>query len=73
MVEKYESIVRNSVWDVVPRPEDKSVVSACWLYKVKQVADGSVEKNKAKFMAHGFLQVEEIYYDETFSPVARYS
>ena len=38
MVEEYDSIVRNSVWDVVPRPENKSVVSSCWLYKVKQAA-----------------------------------
>ena len=35
MVEEYDSIVRNSVWDMVPRPENKSVVSSHWLYKVK--------------------------------------
>eukprot|EP00253_Pinus_taeda_P004384 PITA_04384 len=34
MVEEYDSIVRNSVWDMVPRPENKSVVSSHWLYKV---------------------------------------
>jgi len=28
MVEEYESIARNSVWDVVPRIENKSVVSS---------------------------------------------
>ncbi len=28
MMVEYDSIVRNSVWDVVPRPEDKSVVSS---------------------------------------------
>eukprot|EP00253_Pinus_taeda_P005003 PITA_05003 len=71
MVEEYDSIVRNSVWDVVPRPEDKSVVSSQWLYKVKQAADGSVEKHKARFVAYGFSQVEGIDYDETFASVAR--
>ena len=54
MVEEYDSIVRNSVWDVVPRPEDKSVVSSLWLYKVNQAANGSVEKHKARFVACGF-------------------
>eukprot|EP00253_Pinus_taeda_P036638 PITA_36638 len=73
MVEKYDSIVRNNVWDVVPRPENKLVVSSRWLYKVKQAADGSVEKHKAIFVARGFSQVEGIDYDETFAPVARYS
>eukprot|EP00253_Pinus_taeda_P015353 PITA_15353 len=61
------------VWDVVPRPEDKSVVSSWWLYKVNQVADGSVEKHKERFVARGFSQVEGIDYDGTFAPVARYS
>eukprot|EP00253_Pinus_taeda_P022366 PITA_22366 len=46
MVEECNSIIRNSVWDVVPRPGDKSVVSSRRLYKVKQAADGSVEKHK---------------------------
>eukprot|EP00253_Pinus_taeda_P013578 PITA_13578 len=50
MVEEYDSIIRNSVWDVVPRPQGKSVVSSIWLYKVKQVADGSVEKHKARLL-----------------------
>eukprot|EP00253_Pinus_taeda_P018299 PITA_18299 len=67
MVEEYDSIVCNSVWDVILRPDDKSVVRSRWLYKVKQVADGSVEKHKARFMAHGFSRVEGIDYHETFS------
>eukprot|EP00253_Pinus_taeda_P025187 PITA_25187 len=73
MVQEYGSITRNSVWDVVPRLGDKSVVTSQWLYKVKQVADGSIEKHKARFVSCGFSQVEGINYDETFAPLARYS
>ena len=58
---------------MVPRPENKSVVSSHCLYKVKQAADGSVEKHKARFVARGFSQVEGIDYDETFAPITRYS
>jgi hypothetical protein len=47
MVEEYDSIVRNDVWDVVPRPVGKSVVTSRWLYKAKIAADGSIEKHKA--------------------------
>eukprot|EP00253_Pinus_taeda_P025926 PITA_25926 len=60
MVEEYASIIRNNVWEVVPRPADKSVVSSRWLYKIKQATYGSVEKHKAIFVARGFSQVEEI-------------
>ena len=73
MVEEYDSIVRNSAWEIVPRPEGKSVVGSRWIYKVKQAAEGSVEKYKERFVARGFSQIEGIDYDETFAPVARYS
>ena len=73
MVEGYDLIVRNSAWEIVPRPEGKSVVGSRWIYKVKQAADGSVEKYKARFFSRGFSQIEGINYEETFAPVARYS
>ena len=73
MLEEYNSILTNDVWDVVPRPQGKSVVTSKWIYKVKFSADGSVEKCKARFVARGFSQKEGIDYDETFTPVVRYS
>ena len=70
MHEEYESIVKNDVWDVVPRPKDKAVVTSKWIYKINHRSDGSAEKFKARFVAHGFSQKEGIEYDEIFSPVA---
>ena len=51
MVEEYDSIIKNSAWEVVPRLVGKSVVVSRWIYKVKQTTDGSVEKYKARFLA----------------------
>ena len=73
MVEEYDLIVRNIAWEIVPRPELKSVVGSRWIYKVNQAADGSIEKYKARFFARGFSQIEGIDYEETFAHVARYS
>ena len=73
MVEEYDSIMKNQVWEVVPRPEGKQVVGSRWIYKVKNAANGSVEKYKGRFVAKGFSQKEGIAYEETFAPVARYS
>ena len=73
MVEEYESIVNYSVWEVVPRPIDKSVVGSRWIFKVKHASNGSIEKYKAKFVAKGYSQVEGIDYEETFAIVATYS
>ena len=49
------------------------MVGSRWIYKVKQAADGSVEKYMARFLARGFSQVEGIDYEDTSAPVTRYS
>ena len=69
MVEEYDSIIKNSVWEVILRTTNK--VSSRWLYKVKKVAYGSVKKHKAIFVVRGFSWVEGIDYEETFSLLAR--
>ena len=65
MTEEFQSIMKNDVWEVVPRPEGKSVVTSKWLFNIKHRVDGSMEKDKARFVAK-----EGIDYDETFAPVA---
>ena len=65
--------MKNDVWEVVLRPEEKSIVTSKWIYKIKHAADGSIEKHKARFVARGFSQKEGIDYEETFSLVARYT
>jgi hypothetical protein len=44
MTKEYQPILKNDVWDIVPRLEGKSVVTSKWIYKIKNVADGSVEE-----------------------------
>eukprot|EP00253_Pinus_taeda_P014672 PITA_14672 len=73
MNEEYESFMKNDVWDMVPRPKDKSIVTLKWLYKIKHGVDGSVEKFKARFVARGFSQKEGVDYDEIFAPVVQYT
>jgi hypothetical protein len=56
MMEEYQSIMNNDVWEVVLSPEGKSVVTSKWIYKIKHAADGSIEKYKARFVARRFSQ-----------------
>ena len=66
MVEEYQSIMKNDVWEVVPKPEIKSMVTSKWIYKIKHAVDCSVEKYKARFVSCGFSQKEGVDYDDTF-------
>ena len=56
MIEEYQLIMKNDVWDVIPRLEWKFVVTSKWIYKIKHVANGSIEKYKARFVARGFSE-----------------
>ena len=73
MTEEYQSIMKNDVWEIVPRSKRNSVVSSKWIFKIKHVVDSRIEKYKAIFVARGFSQKEEIDYEETFAPIARYT
>ena len=54
MMEEYNSIMKNDVWEVVSKPEGKSVVTSKWLYKIKHAANGNIENYKARFVVRGF-------------------
>ena len=71
MIEEYQLIIKNDVWEIVSRPKNKYVVTLKWIYKIKHAVDGSIEKYTTRFMACGFSHREAIDYEETFAPVAR--
>jgi hypothetical protein len=72
MTEEYQSIIKNDIWEIVPRPKSKDVVSSKWLLKIKHAIDGSIEKYKARFVTRGFSQKEGVDYENTFALVTRY-
>jgi len=44
MTEEYQSIIKNDVWEIVPRPKGKSVVTSEWIYKIKDAVDANIKK-----------------------------
>jgi hypothetical protein len=44
MMKEYQSIMKNDVWELVPRPEGKSMVTSKCIYKINHVVYGSIEK-----------------------------
>ena len=67
MMEEYH----NDFWDIVTKPKINSVVYSKWIYKIKHVVDGSIEKYTTRFVSRGFSQKEVIDYEETFASVER--
>lgn len=73
MANEHESIMKNEVWDIIPRRKGKFVVTSKWLYKIKHGVDGRIEKYNTSFMARGLSKKEGEYYDDIFAPVALYT
>jgi len=71
--EEYQSIMKNGVWEIIPRPNEKMVITSKWIYKIKHAIDGTIDKYKARFVVRGFSQKEDIYFEEIFAPIARYT
>ena len=46
IIKEYQSIMKNDVWDVFPRPKGKLVVSSKWIYKIKHATDDNIENIK---------------------------
>ena len=44
-----------------------------WVLKIKRKAHGSIKRYKACLMTKGYIQREEVTYEETFSPVVTFA
>ena len=71
MKEEISQIEKNKTWELVPRPLNKNVIGAKWVFRNKLDEAGNITRNKAKLVCKGYAQVEGVDYGETYVPVAR--
>ena len=70
---EYRSLIENETWELVELPSGRKPIGCKWVFKVKHGSDGRVERFKGRLVAKGYAQKYGIDYDETFSPVVRFS
>ncbi|GKD21237.1 putative ribonuclease H-like domain-containing protein [Tanacetum coccineum] len=71
MQDELNQFKRLQVWELVPRPEGKNIISLKWLWKNKRDAENIVVRNKTRLVAKGYRQEKGIDFEESFDPVAR--
>ena len=64
------SIYQNKVWTLVDLPDDRQAIENKCIFNSKTDADSSVTIYKARLVEKGFLQVQDVDYDEIFSLVS---
>ena len=63
MQEELNQFERNEVWELVPRPNDQSVIGTKWVYRNKMDENDIIIRNKARLMVQGYNQQEGIDYE----------
>nr|GFB11070.1 integrase, catalytic region, zinc finger, CCHC-type, peptidase aspartic, catalytic [Tanacetum cinerariifolium] len=71
MQEELNEFERLEVCELIPRPDKVMAIALKWIYKVKLDELGGILKNKARLVARGYHQEEEINFKESFASVER--
>ncbi|GKB24588.1 retrovirus-related pol polyprotein from transposon TNT 1-94 [Tanacetum coccineum] len=71
MQEELHEFDRLEVWELVQCPDKVMIITLKWIYKVKLDEMGGILKNRARLVARGYRQEEEINFEEFFALVTR--
>ena len=69
---RYESYRKNGTWEMIDLRVDKNAIGLKWIFKIKFVANGIIQKHKAQLVEKGYAQQYGVDFEETFSPVAQF-
>jgi hypothetical protein len=67
-----DSLDRARTWDMVDKVEGGKKVGSKWVFKVKRLPDGSIDKFKARLVAQDVTQCLGFDFDETYAPIVRF-
>nr|GEY77808.1 ribonuclease H-like domain-containing protein [Tanacetum cinerariifolium] len=68
MNDEMQALYENGTWELIELPFGRKAIRSKWVYKIKYMSSGEIERFNARLVAKGFNQKEGIYYEETFSP-----
>lgn len=73
MHEEYSSLIKNETWSLTDLPPGKKALPCKWVFKTKTNQRGNIVRYKARLVIKGYAQRRGADYEETYSPVVRYT
>lgn len=68
---EFDALAVNQTWDLVPPETRQNIIGCRWVFTTKFLANGQLDRYKARLAAKGFHQQYGKDYAETFSPVIK--
>jgi hypothetical protein len=53
MKDKYDALIKNKMWDLVPRLTNANVIRSLWIFRHKKKSGGSFERYKTRLVSSG--------------------
>ena len=72
-VTEIETLEFMKAWEVVEQQDDMNVFRSTLAFKLKHYPYGLIKKFKASLCARGDMQLEGIYFFETYAPVVQWT
>lgn len=69
MKTELNTLAENRTWEFCDKPNDCKVISSKWVFKIKY--NNGVKHYKARLVARGFEQNDDIDYNDIYAPVAK--
>ena len=66
-----DSMIKNDTWYESELPKGKRAVSCKWIFTIKYLPNGKIDRRKTRLVARGFTQTYGEDYIDTFAPVAK--
>ena len=71
MEEELNDLLKQKVWDLVPKPPNRLVLKGRWVYRTKTDHLGNIIKYKSRWVCKGFQQKYGLDYIDTWANTIR--
>ncbi|XP_013624514.1 PREDICTED: uncharacterized mitochondrial protein AtMg00820-like [Brassica oleracea var. oleracea] len=71
VADEADAMIKNGTWYESELPKGKKAVSCKWIFTIKYLPDGTIDRKKTRLVARGFTQTYGEDYIDTFALVAK--